>query len=97
MNANKQDQFELEEEDFTEEEGEEDDDDDDDDEEEEENVKNSADNESNRSHRACKFIKYISGFLDLIHSLGSRTERERLEDGIVSEAKRMISFDFVIK
>lgn len=40
---------------------------------------------------------YISGSLNLIHSLGSRTERERLEDGIVSEAKRMISFDFVIK
>lgn len=26
---------------------------------------------------------------------GSRTERERLEEGIISEAKRMVSFDFV--
>ncbi|KAI8636638.1 hypothetical protein BD408DRAFT_425811 [Parasitella parasitica] len=29
------------------------------------------------------------------HKSWSRTERERLEEGIISEAKRMISFDFV--
>ncbi|CEP18286.1 hypothetical protein [Parasitella parasitica] len=31
------------------------------------------------------------------HKSWSRTERERLEEGIISEAKRMISFDFVQK
>lgn len=64
--------------------------------EEDEHAMNSADNEHNRSHKACKCVPYIQLHgCKLTAGSGSRTERERLEEGIISEAKRIISFDFV--
>lgn len=73
------------------------DDDDEEEDEEDESAMNSADNERHRSHKACKYVTYNVSASILTIVLGSRTERERLEEGIISEAKRMVSFDFVKK
>lgn len=73
------------------------DDDDEEEDEEDESAMNSADNERHRSHKACKYVAYNVSASVLTIVLGSRTERERLEEGIISEAKRMVSFDFVKK
>ncbi|KAL7328998.1 hypothetical protein PS15p_207181 [Mucor circinelloides] len=56
---------------------------DDDDEEEDEEDESAMNSADNERHRS--------------HKAWSRTERERLEEGIISEAKRMVSFDFVKK